>query len=90
MGSEMCIRDRGEIAKISLANAPDRFDKTTAPHYHAKCNVCGKLSDLEMSPLPDLKQMVRNAHGLAIESYEILFSGTCPECINKNKKGERK
>jgi len=73
--------EAGEIRKITMFNAPDRYDKTLVTHDHLICEICGDLSDVEFL---DLKKYLKKQTGLDIISYEINLKYVCDECKKKN------
>ena len=74
------LADNGEVSRVEVTRGADRYDLTTAPHYHARCRVCGRVFDVEMPYRADLPSCVTDAHGFLIEGHQILFEGLCPEC----------
>ncbi len=88
------MSDNGEILKISGIDSCDRFDFQVIPHAHFKCNHCGKISDIKLSPkhFKSLEKL-----GFSVDSFETILRGTCPECkkkfskikINSTKKGKK-
>ncbi len=78
--------ESGEILRIpSTGGGPDHFDVTTAPHYHAHCRICGRVSDVPLSynawqsALPcDLD--------FTVETHQLMLFGICKSCTEK---GER-
>lgn len=66
-----------EIRRISIPNAPDRFDKFTGPHEHLICQNCGVLSDINVS---DLKDYLQVQTGIEIISYELNLRYICNGC----------
>lgn len=76
----LMIRD-GEIRKVEIHNAPDRFDKNIINHDHLICDECGKLKDIIIKNFDKIieKHSVDN-----ITSYDLNIHYICPEC-KKNK-----
>ena len=73
----------GQILRIEIPNAPDRFDFNTARHYHFKCKRCGFVGDVYM---PEEKACVAFPDGdFEIEDYDLMFKGLCGCCKNKEK-----
>lgn len=80
------LADHGEIKKIEIPNRSDRFDFTTADHYHVLCVDCDQLSDVELKDMSNLIDSIHNSNGIQFIGYDILFKGICPECQKKRKK----
>ena len=78
--------EAGEIERIPGIDGVDRFDGNHMPHYHMKCNACGKLFDLEPESEAALQRMetvIRET--FPMEAVEItlntmLLKGTCGQC----------
>lgn len=68
----------GEVLKISVPNASDRFDFNTKEHYHMLCSKCKRIFDVETKPL-DIMQKVE-ANKLCITGFTLLFDGVCEKC----------
>ena len=70
-----------EILRVQVANAPDRYDFTVEPHAHFRCKYCGKVFDFALpdAPLPEALNQ-----GFAVEDYQLVFCGSCPDCKISN------
>ena len=74
------LAEHGAVRKIEIAGGNDRFDHICADHYHVICQSCGRVFDVDMDVIPGLTENIRDAHGFAFSSYDIVFRGICPEC----------
>jgi len=72
--------EEGAIRKVEVPDGSDRFDFTLKDHYHVKCVKCGDIFDVDMEQLPDLKEKIRDTHGMEFLGYDIFFKGICPAC----------
>lgn len=72
-----------EIRRISIPNAPDRYDKSIIPHEHLICQNCGELSDISVT---DLKYYIQKQTGIEILSYELNLKYICDKCKNEEVK----
>jgi len=77
------LADRGEILKIPVPGAADRFDHDIAPHYHVVCPVCGAFDDVCDLKLNEIDVEVSQKTGYTVISHDLMFSGLCPECQKK-------
>lgn len=77
------LSDRGEILKLSCDGKADRFDATTAPHYHFICRECGDVIDLDMESIDMINQVAAQNFGGVIEGHVTYFYGTCHKCMQK-------
>ena len=81
------LEEKGVIKRIpKLGGGSDRYDKNMIPHFHAKCKCCGKIFDVAL-PLEGVleKARVMEDEGFSLNSYHLIFEGTCTECRLKEK-----
>lgn len=74
----------GEIRRVSVLNAPDRFDRTMLPHNHMICDTCGKFVDVS---LPELQAFLETKIKEPILSYELTIRTICAECADRKQEG---
>lgn len=67
----------GEIMRIPVPDAPDRFDRNTHQHEHMLCRKCGNLEDVS---LPGLLAVMNSMTEMQIDSYELALYGICTNC----------
>ena len=72
--------ETGEIQKVEIPDAADRFDRNCRNHYHTVCSQCGRIDDADMDYIADMQQKIKNSHGFVITGYEMIFKGICPDC----------
>ncbi len=72
------MSESGEVLKISVPNASDRFDFNTKEHYHMLCVKCKRIFDVKTKPLDIMGKVDKDE--LEIIGYELLFKGKCAEC----------
>jgi Fe2+ or Zn2+ uptake regulation protein len=68
-----CVTDGGE---------PYRYEAQSAPHYHARCRICGRLCDLEGSADGHIRGRTRIPEGFVVERISVTLVGRCPRCRN--------
>lgn len=69
---------RGELLRVTIDGARDRFDPCTAAHAHLRCVKCGRIADLKAprrAPVPAGKPA-----GFKVLRYDLQFHGVCPAC----------
>lgn len=76
----------GAIKKVEVPGGADRYDHQCHEHYHAKCLDCGRVFDVDMDYIGDMKDKIRDTHGFDFTGYDIVFTGLCGECKAKAKK----
>lgn len=78
------LSDRGEILKIPVPGAADRFDYNVMPHYHVVCAMCGAFADVYDLKLSELDSEVAQKSGYTIMGHDLMFTGLCLDCQNKS------
>ena len=77
------LSQTGKIRRIEIPGGADRFERWCHPHYHIKCEVCGRIFDVDMEYIPHLEEKIRDTHGFQLTGHDILFTGICPQCREK-------
>ena len=75
----LMVKD-GEIRKVEIHNATDRFDKNIKSHDHLICDECGKLKDIVIK---DFDKIIEEHSVDNITSYDLNIHYICPECNTK-------
>ncbi len=79
------FKAEGVIDSVGVVNGLERYDANTQPHSHVVCRRCGAVIDAETVELPqDLLDRVQADTGCEIDGYQISFSGTCQNCVQKH------
>ena len=73
--------EEGEALRFSVGDGEDRYDATTAEHYHIHCLSCGRVEDADLAPLPDLRLFFDERNGYRILGHSASFYGYCPDCM---------
>lgn len=68
----------GEIIRVAVANAPDRFDLTVREHAHGFCTACGKVFDIDLDAFPHVQST-----SFQVQRMDVLASGLCKECAER-------
>lgn len=76
--------EAGDIKKIEVPDAADRFDPTPYDHYHVKCLACGNIADVDMEYITDIESKIKDSYGYEITGYTMIFKGFCPDCLNSS------
>ena len=80
------VVEAGEIERIPGVDGVDRFDGNYMPHYHMKCNGCGRLLDLEPesdAALQRMETVIKETfpmEAVEIKLNTMLLKGICKEC----------
>lgn len=79
----------GQIRKIEMTGAADRFDHISESHYHVICIRCGRVFDVDMEPIPFPADRIRDTCGFDFLECDIVFKGVCPACKSTTEVGQR-
>ena len=75
--------DSGDLKKISIVGHNDRYELNTGCNYHLVCEICGKLTDLDMEGAIQTPEQIMDYN---ITYHELMFYGICPKCQKKLNK----
>lgn len=74
---------QGNIRELDFGEGLHRYDATVNQHYHFVCEHCGAVRDLEVPPMQDLHDRVRNIVPGSIIGHRLDFFGVCADCLKK-------
>ena len=75
------MAEAGEILKIPVPGAPDRFDADLSKHMHILCVGCGKIYDIEEN---SVKVEINNVpNGVELIRFDIMAKCLCADCKAK-------
>lgn len=77
--------ESGLVRELTYGDSSSRFDADMTDHYHAVCDVCGKISDFEFPRLSDMEQAAAEQTGFQVGGYRLEVYGTCPSCTGSTK-----
>lgn len=77
--------ESGKIRKLQLSDSDVRYDMTTAPHFHARCRICGAVKDVF---LENAEKVLSSAKGedILLDGVEAEFFGICTRCASAQNK----
>ena len=75
--------ENGQLLKVPIPGASDRFDHTLGDHAHAYCEVCGSATDVLPQALPMLQEALKGGCGFQVHQMNLVLEGVCPECQKK-------
>ena len=71
----------GLAVKLNYSDGSARYDGRTDPHHHARCLICGRVTDLAGTlPAGDLEALRSEAGGFTVTGYRLELSGYCGDC----------
>ena len=69
------LSDRGEVLRIPVPNAAD-YDFRCDNHFHAKCERCGGVFDIETEAYPFAR--ITKDYGFQATGFDLAFSAFVP------------
>ena len=75
----------GVIRELTYGDNASRYDFDLGQHYHAVCDVCGKVVDLYYPVLEDVEKAAVQLTGFKVRGHRMEVYGVCPDCQKKQK-----
>lgn len=75
--------ESGLVREMTFGDASSRYDADLTDHYHAICDVCGKIADFDHPPIDEVERAAANATGFAVHGHRLEVRGICPDCKDK-------
>jgi Fur family ferric uptake transcriptional regulator len=76
------LTEKGIIRRIQPAGSPARYeDRVGDNHHHLICRTCGKTVDVDCAVGSAPCLTAADASGYQIDEAEVIFWGTCPNCL---------
>ena len=72
--------ESGLVKEMTYGDASSRYDADMHEHYHAICDVCGKITDFEHAPVIDVEEAATRATGFQVHGHRLEVHGVCPDC----------
>ena len=72
------LAEMGELQSIDVGNGAIRFDPNVGDHHHVVCDKCGKVRDVHVKGIAQLKPT--GVEDFTFSDIGILFHGTCKLC----------
>jgi Fur family transcriptional regulator, stress-responsive regulator len=74
--------EKGLIRRIQPAGSPALYeDRVDDNHHHLICRTCGKAVDVDCAVGAAPCLTPADASGYRIDEAEVIYWGTCPECL---------
>ncbi|MGN0776233.1 MAG: Fur family transcriptional regulator [Candidatus Ventricola sp.] len=72
----------GEVRRVHMADAPDRYDRMLVPHEHILCPRCGALEDFT---LPGLAEQIAERIGRPVQALNVCVQALCSTCAHQEE-----
>lgn len=77
------LRDKGEISELNLNGTVSRYEGRKENHYHFRCEMCGRVFDLDEPVDKELDEKIAKESGFLVKYHQLEFRGICKECRNE-------
>jgi Fur family transcriptional regulator, peroxide stress response regulator len=77
--------EAGLVRELTYGDSSSRFDADMTDHYHALCEVCGKITDFEYPPLHDVEVTAARQTGFQVRGHRLEVYGVCTDCTGITK-----
>jgi len=78
------LEDAGLIQELPQAGGPTRYDGNVESHQHVICSQCGRVADVDVGELSELRRLVaRNAGFAEVAGERLEFYGRCSACASR-------
>lgn len=74
------LLDLGLVTELGFADSPNRYDGNPEEHVNLICTSCGRITDLEVSLLEHLKEVVSRKTQFELHTQRHEYYGRCPDC----------
>jgi len=76
------LTEKGLIRRIQPAGSPARYeDRVGDNHHHLICRNCGSMVDVDCAVGDTPCLTASDDSGYEIDEAEVVYWGTCPECL---------
>jgi Fur family transcriptional regulator, stress-responsive regulator len=82
------LTEAGLVRRIQPTGAVARYESRVADnHHHVVCRTCGAIADVDCAVGHAPCLTASENHGFVIEEAEVVYWGTCPECVGQAEEG---
>ena len=74
------LQREGVILELDLAGTLSRFDANIKNHYHFRCELCGRVFDLDEPVDKEIDKRVARKTGFKVTQHRLEFRGLCIDC----------
>jgi Fe2+ or Zn2+ uptake regulation protein len=77
------LTSAGLLRRIQPEGSVARYETRTADnHHHVVCRSCGAIADVDCAVGHAPCLTANDPHGFVIHEAEVIYWGTCPECLS--------
>ena len=80
------LKESGAIQEMETAGEQSRFDGNPKPHYHFRCDTCGRIFDLAGAVDKEIEERVARQTGFKVTHHHLEVGGMCAGCLERSSK----
>ncbi|WIM93166.1 Fur family transcriptional regulator [Actinoplanes oblitus] len=78
------LTSSGLVRRIQPAGATARYElRVRDNHHHVVCRSCGAIADVDCAVGHAPCLTASHDHGFVIDEAEVVYWGTCPDCVTR-------
>jgi len=74
------LREDGFISELILNDTLHRYEEKQDKHYHFRCELCERVSDLDEPVNTEIDKRVSARTGFKVSYHQTEFRGLCKDC----------
>jgi Fur family peroxide stress response transcriptional regulator len=74
------LKEAGVIEELTQSGQISRFDGNASPHYHFRCDSCGRIYDLDQTVDKNIEARVARETGFKVTHHNLELGGLCLDC----------
>jgi Fur family ferric uptake transcriptional regulator len=83
------LTEVGLVRRIQPAGATARYEaRVSDNHHHLVCRSCKTIVDVDCAVGHSPCLRARDDHGFEIDEAEVVYWGTCPDCLATSSASE--
>ncbi|MGI8609418.1 MAG: Fur family transcriptional regulator [Candidatus Dormibacteria bacterium] len=75
------LENAGVLDRVDLGDGRARFEVHQEHHEHVRCGTCGRVAEVPGCVVEGAAAAVRASTGFLVRGHQLVFMGTCPECV---------
>ncbi len=79
------LQGNGQVSELNLNGAESRYEARREDHYHFRCELCGRVIDIDIPIDKKLDRRIARKTGLKISCHQLEFRGLCHDCQRKQR-----
>lgn len=77
------MEEKDFVQEVKIPEQKSKYELTKAHHAHVVCQECKKVEDIMVST-DKVRDEVKDISHYRIDKEDLIFTGVCPECMEKS------